>query len=167
MQVAHRQDGHQVVGAVLGQQCRLDDRARGDDARHLAFDDAAAIGLAHLLAHRDVIALLDQARDIALHGMMRHAGHRHALPFADRPAGQHQVQLAGCRLGIAIEHLIKVAQPEHQDAVRILALDLQVLLAQRGHAVCCHRVMASLWKARQNCGTGGEMPEQKFYPAAG
>ena len=42
----------------------------------------------------------------------------------------------GCGdFGVLIEHFVKISQSEHQDAIGIFALDLQILLAQRGYIV--------------------------------
>jgi hypothetical protein len=54
---------------------------------------------------------------------MRDAGHGDALALGDRAAGQDQVQLAGCDLGVLIERLVEVAQPEKDDRVGVLLFD--------------------------------------------
>ena len=88
---------------------------------------------ADLLHHRDVVALLHQPRNVRFHGVMRHPAHRHALALAHRAAGQHQIQLARGGVGVVIEHFVKVAQPEHDDRVRELDLEVEILLARRSH----------------------------------
>ena len=126
--------GHQVVVAALVEHPRLDDRALGDDAAHLALDQPLA-RLRHLLGDGDLVAGFHQLGDVAVDAVVGHARQRHALVVADRPAGEHHVADARHRLGVVVEGLVEVAQAKEQDAVGVLALEGQVLLAHgRGHS---------------------------------
>ena len=125
--LAFRVDGQQVIVAPLGQHARLHDGARRDHARDLARDEAVDRRVADLLADGHVIALVDQARDVVLGGVVRNTGHRHALTLGDRAAGEHQIQLAGGQFRVLIEGFVKVAQAEENNRVGILALDFQIL----------------------------------------
>ena len=63
--------------------------------------------------------------------MVGHAAHGGALLrilHVPVPGGQRQIQLPGGQLRVLVEHLIKVAQAEEQQAVRVLLLDLVILL---------------------------------------
>jgi hypothetical protein len=63
-----------------------------------------------------------------------HAAHRGALlrGLVPVPGGEGQVQLFGHQLGVLVEHLVKISQPEEKDTVRVLGLDVQILLHHRG-----------------------------------
>src|SRR5690606_15639614 len=75
----HAGHGHRR-GAAFGQQRLVGDRARRDDAHHLAFDQAlAGRRVADLLADRHRLAQRHQTREVAFGGMVRHAGHRDRL----------------------------------------------------------------------------------------
>ena len=149
--IAHRQHRQQVVVLVFAQQAGFCHRPRCDHPRHLALDQPFAVRLGHLLAHGDVMPLFDQPGDVALHRMIGHARHRHALVLADRAAGQHQIKLTRCRFGITIERLVEVAQAEQHDAVRIVLLDVEILLAKWGDPG--RRGWAHLWQNSRRLGT--------------
>jgi len=126
-------DGRQVVGPLFVQELWLDDGAGGDDARHRAGDQPLAGDLPDLLGDGDAVALVDEAGDVPLDGVVGDAGHRHPHPLGDRARGQDQVELAGGDLGVLVERLVKIAQPEKDDRVRVLGLDLEILFAYRGY----------------------------------
>ncbi len=69
---------------------------------------------------------------IAIDGVIGDAGERHAQPLAHRLRGQREVQLARAELGVVIEGLVEVAEPEEDDGVRVAALDVEVLAADGG-----------------------------------
>jgi len=54
-------------------------------------------------------------------------GDAHSLGYIT--GSEHDIQLARRDLGILIEGLVKINEEKEQDCIRILALDLQVLLA--------------------------------------
>ena len=90
----------------------------------------------HLLTDGDLVALGDQPRDIALRGMIRHAAHGNlilrAFVLSMVARGERQIELARSNARVLLEHLIKIAQPEKQQAVGIALLDRIILLHHGG-----------------------------------
>ncbi len=79
-------DGQQQAVALFVEQRRIGQRARRDDARDGALDRSLARGrVADLLADRHRLAELDQARQVLLDRVVRHAGHRNR---SRRPTGR-------------------------------------------------------------------------------
>ena len=119
--------------AALGQQGLVGHRAGRDDPHHLAFDQAlAGGGVAHLLADGDRLAQRDQAREIALGSVVRHAGHRDRLPARAAALGQGDVEQARGLARVVVEQLVEVAHAEEQQHVGVLRLGGEELLHQRG-----------------------------------
>ncbi len=126
--------GGQVVVAGRIQQTGLDDCAGRDHPDDLARDQAVDRLAAGLLTDRDMVAVLDQTRDIGVDCVKRDAGHRHttrAVLVHVGPAGQDDLEVARDRLGVIVEGLVKIAQPKEEDRTRVSALDLQILPTQR------------------------------------
>ena len=126
------QRGAVVVAPAL-QERRLQRRAGRDhphDApRHQA---ARGAGILQLIAERHPVSRPDQRGQVLLHVLHRHPRQRHAQPLPQRLAGQRDPQLAADQLRVGVEGLVEVAQPEEEDGVRVLRLDLKVLAADGG-----------------------------------
>ena len=112
-----------IVGAgiqqrVFGQRARRHqpDHAAGDHA--LVAAGACRGGILGLLAHRDPVAGIDQAMQIVLGALHRHAAHRdiHALVLA--ALGQHDAERSGGDFGVLEEQLVEIAHPVEQQAAR-------------------------------------------------
>jgi len=56
----------------------------------------------------------------------------------DLDADEHQIEFPRRDLGIGVEGLVKVPQPEQQDAVGVLLFDGEILLTQRRHRRFTH-----------------------------
>ena len=129
------------VGASLLQAGRVNDRAGGhhpDDVPvHQPLGRGRVLGL---LADGYLVALGDEPGDIRVRGVIGDAAHGdlllEALVLVLIPGGQDQVQLLGRLPGVVAEHLVKISQPEKQDGVLILFLNLQILLHHGGQL--CH-----------------------------
>ena len=84
-----------------------------------------------LLADSDLVALGDEPRDVGFSAVVRHSAHRCALvgvlngTVARR---QREVKLARGDLRVVVEHLVKVAETEEQQAVLMLLFYFVVLL---------------------------------------
>ena len=93
----------------------------------------------HLLADGDLVAARDEPCHIALGRVVRHAAHGRfvvrGLVLAAVARGEREIQLFGGQPRVLVEHLIKIAQTEKEDAVGILRLDLAVLL-HHGRKFC-------------------------------
>jgi hypothetical protein len=76
-----------------------------------------------------MVAFADQAGDVAFSSMERDARHGHPLAFGHISARQHDFQLPRHEFCVGVEGLVKIAQPEEHNDARILALDIEVLLA--------------------------------------
>ena len=108
----------------------------------------------HLLADGDLVALGDEAGDIALGGMIGHAAHGDlvlgAFVLGMVARGERQIELARSDPRVLLEHLIKIPQPEKQQAVRIAFLDRIILLHHRGELSHNQNLRFSLSKASAN-----------------
>ena len=67
------------------------------------------------------------------------------LGLAPVTGGQGEVKFPGRQFGVLVKHLVKVAQPEHQDAVLVLVLDLLILPPHGGQFIrcLCHMLIPS------------------------
>ena len=130
--VAAELHGADIIAPLFLQHGALGDGAGGDDADHIPLHQALGQGgILHLLADGNLIALGDEPGDIGLGAVIGHAAHGRAqlrVLHVPVPGGECQVQLPGGHLGVVIEHLVKIAQPEKQQAIRVLLLDLVILL---------------------------------------
>ena len=125
-------DGGQVVVLVRAQHLRVHRGAGRDDAGDFAPDQfVAAVGVFHLIADGDAVALLDQPRDVVFGGMIGDAAHRNRLALFLVAGGERDLELAGGGDGVVVEQLVEIAQPEHQQRVGDLLLDAVVLPHQR------------------------------------
>jgi len=108
-------------------------RAGGDDPDHIAPDDglaAALLGFGRvfdLIADGNLEAGADQPRQVSLVAVRRHAAHRDVLAQMLAALGQRDVQRSRRGDGVIEEQLVEVAHAVEQQAVRVLALDRQVL----------------------------------------
>ena len=103
--------------------CRVERRPRRKHARDLApHNFFGELGILHLVAEGDPVALPQQPRKIPLDGVVRHPAHGNAaLPVA---RGQRKLKLAAGHRRIVIKEFVKIAHPEEQQRVRILPLGL-------------------------------------------
>ena len=134
--------GHIVI-FIFVQHTAFRNRARGDNAGDVPLHQALYfLGILHLLAHRHLVALLHHAGNVGIHAVIGHAAHRSLLLLwlGAVTGGQGQIQLPGGQDGILIEHLVKVAQAEKQNAVLVFFLQCPVLLLHWGQlcVIDCH-----------------------------
>ena len=73
-----------------------------------------------------VVALANQARDIAIRRVMRNTCHRGLLAASKIAPRQGYFQFARHNLGVFVKHLVKIAHAEKEDRVRILTLNIQM-----------------------------------------
>src|SRR5262249_26508090 len=96
-------NAYQIVIRLFVEQRILDHRPGRDDAHDLALDDALRrSGVAHLLAERDLVALRDQLREIAIDGVVRDARKWHPQTLAHRLRRKREVQFARAQLGVVV-----------------------------------------------------------------
>ena len=130
-------DGEQIVVALGVEQRVFGERAGRDQAHHVAPHHALGAALLRLgrvlelLAHRDAVAERDQAVQIFVGALDRHAAHRDVAAQMLAALGEHDAERARGGLGVVEEHLVEIAHPVEQQAVRIGGLDLDVLLHHR------------------------------------
>lgn len=124
---------HQQRVAAFLQQGFVGHRARGDDADDLALDEALGQRrVADLLAHRHRFAQRDEAGEVTLVGVHRHAGHGDRLAAGLAALRQRDVEQPRRLAGVVVEQLVEVAHAEEQQQVRMLRLGGEELLHQRG-----------------------------------
>jgi hypothetical protein len=114
-----------------------------------------------------VVALGDQAGHVVVHGVEGDARHRDADLALDHEArGLNDLQLARDQLGVFVKRLVEVAQAEEQDLARVLALDLEILLIERGRVWLAHSTDILIEKGRKTKDRGRK-PNKKPPRKAG
>ena len=112
----------------------------GDEAHDVAPHHALGAALARfgrvleLLAHRDAMAERDQPVEIFVGAHDGNAAQRHVLAEIFSALGEHDAERARGDLGILEEHLVEIAHPVEQQAIRIGGLDLDILRHRRRDA---------------------------------
>ena len=113
------------------QELRVGDGARRDDAHDLAPHQLLALGgRLHLLAHGDLLARADEARDVAVGGVVRDPRHRDR-PLALLARRERELQQAGRGVRVLEEQLVEISEAEQQQIVRVALLELPVLQHHR------------------------------------
>ena len=126
-------DGGDIVVGAFVQHIRLDQRPGGDHADHLPLDQPFdELGVLHLFADGNLVALFDQPGNISVTAVIRDAAHRRPLLLPAVPAGQHQLKLAGSGNGVVKEHLIEITEAKEKNLVLMLFFDFKVLLHHGG-----------------------------------
>src|SRR5260370_14802922 len=106
-------------------------RAGGDDADDFAADDLfAGAGLLHLVADGDLESGADEARDVAVSGVIGNAAHRNRLALFAIARGQRNLQFARGQQRVFVEEFVEIAEAEEQQRVRVARFDRVVLLHQ-------------------------------------
>ena len=127
-------DGTQVVVARGIELVGREGGAGAQDADQGAAHELAGPGVFELVADGDLASGLEDAGDVIVRRVKRQAGHGRILP-----PGQREAEQPGAGLGVLVEHLEEIAEPEKQDrARRKPAFDLEVLLHHRGLALGRH-----------------------------
>ncbi len=121
--------GREVARFLVAEQRRVGQRPRRYDANDLAGDGALARGrVPDLLADRDGLAELDEAREVGLDGMHGHARHRNGRAGGLAALRQRDVDELRGAARVVVEQLVEVAHAVKEQDVRVLGLDGQVLL---------------------------------------
>ncbi len=97
------------------------------DLDHVALNDTSGrLGVFHLLANGHPEAAPEELGDVGIDGMEGNAAHRNFLP-----GGQGDVQHGRAELGVLVEHLVKIAQPEQEQSILVLLLNAEILVHHR------------------------------------
>jgi len=131
-----RGDGHQERRLARVEIAGIRQRSGRHHAHHLALHHALGLlRVLHLLADGHPVALLHEARDVAIRRVIGHAAHRHGgARRVLRSRGEGQVQRARRHQRVLVEHLVEIAHAEEDQGVAILPFRLEVL-AHRGRQV--------------------------------
>ena len=129
-EIEHREaesgDGGDVGVRAFVEETVFRNRAGRHDARHLAADDLSLLHEArilHLVADGGGLARADEFREIGVKRMVRDAAQRRAGALRKRGTKNRR-----CNDGVLPEHLVEVAEAEHQDGTWWqLALDRAIL----------------------------------------
>ena len=123
-------DGGDVAVGVGVEEAVLGDGAGGDDAGDLAADDRALLdgaGILHLVAERGGLAGADELREVGVERVVGDAAHRRYGALGERGAEDR-----GGDDGVLAEHLVEIAEAEHQNrAGRQFAFDGPILALHR------------------------------------
>src|SRR5713226_10574858 len=121
-----------------------------DDAHDFTADKLlAGAGLLHLVADGDFETGANEARKVALGGVIRNAAHRDGLTLFAVARRERDLQLARGDDRVFVKKLVEIAETKQQQGVRIARLDSVILLHQRcgglahssavGHLYFIHR----------------------------
>ena len=150
-----RRNRRQKIALPRIQQGVVGHGAGRDDPRHLAaHQPLGQLGVFHLLAHGRPHAGRDQLAQVALQLVMRKAGHGDGV-VALFAAGQGEVQHAGGRLGVVVEHLVEVAHAKQQQRLGTRPLRFLILLHHGGDG------HADMLTVAAGAGKGGEQGRGK------
>ncbi len=124
--------GQQEVVAPFVEQRLLGDGAGRDDAYHFAFHRSPGGGrVADLLADGHRFPELHQFRQVLVHRVDRHTGHRDGLAGRLAAGGQGDVEQFRGASGVVVEQLVEIPHPVEEQDVGVFRLDAQVLLHHR------------------------------------
>ena len=127
-----RRHGRQEIALARIQQGIVGDGAGRDDPRHLAADQPfGQLGVFDLFADGRPHPGGDQLAQVAFQLVIGKAGHGDGV-FALLAAGQRQIEHAGGRLGVVVEHLVEVAHAKQQQRVGTRPLRFLILLHHGG-----------------------------------
>ena len=131
-----------VIILVFVQHTAFGDSTGGDDPGNATLDDALSLGgVFHLLTDGYFITSCHQTGDIGIHRVGGYATHGSLLllGFVPVPGGQQKIQFLCGDLGVLVEHLIEIAQPEEQNAILVIRFDLVILTLHWRHFVFLFR----------------------------
>ncbi len=168
---ARPRDRQQIVVGLGIEQRVFGQRARRDQPHHVAADHALVAArprccrIFGLFAHRDAMAGRDQAMQIVLGALHRHAAHRDVQALMLAALCQHDAKRPRGDLGVLEEQFIEVAHPVEQQQPGIGGLDLEVLLHHRRDA-CRPRRRTALVPGAGEWAAGSSWPRklQNFGP---
>jgi len=124
--------GEQGAIFALRQQRGIGQRARRDNANHLALHGPLACGrITDLLAEGDRLAHTDQSRKILLGSMKRHTRHADRLAIRGASPGERDPQQSRSLICIVLEQLVEIPHAIKEQCVGMVSLDAQVLLHHR------------------------------------
>ena len=140
-------DADQEIVALSIQHGIRQGRARGYNLHYVPLDHTLSFfGILHLFANCHLAAHLDQLGDVALHGVVGHAGQGHfARSFAMVAGRQSQTEQLGRSAGVIVEHFVEVTHAKEQYGIPVLIFEVPILLHGRGELSCWH---GALWWKR-------------------
>ena len=148
-----RGHGRQEIALARIEQGVVGHGAGRDDPRHLAADEPLGqLRVFDLLADGRPHSGGDQLAQIALQLVVGKAGHGDGV-FALFAAGQREVEHAGGRLGVVVEHLVEVAHAKQQERIGTRPFRFLVLLhhGSDGHSMLPRRTVAGVALPRFPC----------------
>lgn len=78
------------------------------------------------------IAAANQSAQIIIQSVVWYAGHRYFVAFTHLARGEDNLQFFSGDVGVLIKSFIKIAESEEDDGLWVLALNIEVLLADGG-----------------------------------
>ncbi len=133
-------DGGEEVVLARAHEVGIHGGAGRDDARDFAAHQfLGELGVLHLIADGDAVALLDEARDVAFGGVEGDAAHGDGVALFLIARGEGDFEFARGGHGVFEEELVKIAEAKHEQGIGHLLLDAVVLPHQRrggvGHSL--------------------------------
>ncbi len=142
------QRGEKIVRAGI-EQALLGERARGDEADHVAADDrlrsalARLGGIFELFADGDAVPLRNQPLQVFIGRPHRHAAHRNVLALMLTALGERDPERARGDFRVLEEQLVEIPHAVEQEAVGVRGLDLEILRHHRRGALGRRRLRAA------------------------
>ena len=140
LHAVERQAGEPVVLLAL-EHGFPESHAGSQDFRHTALDQfrLGKFGVLELVANGDFVAGADKFRKICIDGVVGESGHGGVALIAVGAARKHDSQNLAQGYGIVRVTLVEVTHAVQQQGLRMLCLDGEILLEQRGIFQCfCH-----------------------------
>ena len=137
--ILQRNNRHQIIVSGFIQRCGIQSCSRCNYTDNFSLNKTFCfLRVFHLLTDCHFVAFLDQSFDICLGCMKWNSAHRSTFFQSAVLTGKRQFQFFGYKDCIIKKHLIKVAQAEKQNTVRVELLHSDVLL-HHGGGFCRHR----------------------------
>ena len=102
----------------------------------------ARAGRFHLVANGDFEAGANEARDVAVGGVIGDAAHGDGLAFFAIAGSERDLELARGEDGVFVEEFVEIAEAEEEQRVRVTRFDRVVLLHERCGGVGHERVVS-------------------------
>ena len=127
-------NGRQEIVVRPGEDSFIEDRAWGDDSRHVpTHEPLGQTGVLDLVAQGNLVPPTDEPAQVRLNRVLRHSRHGDPIALAVRPPGrQDELELTGQELGVLPIRFKEISDSKEDEMARVAGPDRLVLLHHRG-----------------------------------